>query len=57
VIIFDRWGSIVFKANGYNNSDVAWSAANVPPGTYYYTLLVDTGNGISENKGFIELVK
>jgi gliding motility-associated-like protein len=57
VIIFDRWGSSVFKANAYNNSSISWNGQNVPTGTYYYTLIVKMAGSKIEKKGFVELVK
>lgn len=43
VIIVNRWGNEVWKAEDYNNSSVAWNGRNMndeelPDGTYYYII-------------------
>lgn len=47
LIIFNRWGDIIFEAKPYNND---WSGLNtggtpVPEGTYYYILRLNIGEG------------
>ncbi len=47
LIIFNRWGDIVFNASPYNNN---WggesnSGTDLPEGTYYYVLRLDTVEG------------
>ncbi len=47
LIIFNRWGETVFRAQPYNND---WSGNNqsnapLPVGTYYYLLRLDVNNG------------
>ncbi|MBV6652524.1 MAG: gliding motility-associated C-terminal domain-containing protein, partial [Mameliella sp.] len=47
LIIFNRWGDIVFEAAPYNND---WEGqnmdgTNLPDGTYYYILRLDIGGG------------
>ncbi|HMQ46556.1 MAG TPA: gliding motility-associated C-terminal domain-containing protein [Saprospiraceae bacterium] len=47
LIIFNRWGDIVFQAKPYNND---WSGKNMdgetlPDGTYYYILRLNIGDG------------
>lgn len=47
LIIFNRWGDIVFRASPYNND---WggksnSGTDLPEGTYYYVLRLDTVEG------------
>lgn len=47
LIIFSRWGDIIYQAKPYNND---WSGLNqngvpVPEATYYYILRVDIGQG------------
>lgn len=54
VTIFNRWGNLVYEANGYNNTSVVWDGQNtgalpngtgpVPEGTYFY--VIDLGDGI-----------
>lgn len=63
VVIFDRWGSIVYEASGYNNQDIVWNGKGnhrrlssreiVPPGTYYYNI---TLRGFGSERGFLELL-
>jgi gliding motility-associated-like protein len=46
ITIFNRWGNVVYKADGYNNVDIYWDGKNhgngksgyVPEGTYFYVL-------------------
>jgi gliding motility-associated-like protein len=47
IIIFNRWGDVVFKAKPYLND---WRGTNqggedLPHGTYYYILRLDIANG------------
>lgn len=47
IIIFNRWGDIVFEAAPYNND---WAGVNMdgqplPPATYYYILNLNIGDG------------
>ncbi|MEQ8705196.1 MAG: gliding motility-associated C-terminal domain-containing protein [Phaeodactylibacter sp.] len=47
LIIFNRWGDIVFEAAPYSNN---WEGqnmdgSNLPDGTYYYILRLDIGGG------------
>ncbi|MCX8212046.1 MAG: gliding motility-associated C-terminal domain-containing protein, partial [Lewinella sp.] len=47
IIIFNRWGDIIFEAKPYNND---WTGNNnggtpVPEGTYYYILRLNVGEG------------
>jgi len=47
LIIFNRWGDVIFEAKPYNND---WSGVNtggtpVPEGTYYYILRLNIGEG------------
>jgi len=48
IIIFNRWGDIVFKARPYNND---WRGQNtagqeLPHATYYYILRLDISRGL-----------
>lgn len=62
MVIFNRWGSPVYRASAYHEPGKAWrgSLNNVsyvkllPPGTYYYVL--DLGRGVGMRKGFVQLV-
>ncbi|MCB0642243.1 MAG: gliding motility-associated C-terminal domain-containing protein, partial [Phaeodactylibacter sp.] len=47
ILIFNRWGDIVYTASPYNND---WTGTNqtggdLPSGTYYYILRMDIGDG------------
>ena len=62
VIIVDRWGSPIFKTQGYNNENNAWDGTNqngdpVPTGTYFYQVSVRFASSTETKKGFIELVR
>lgn len=57
VTIFNRWGDVVWSADNYNNTAVAFTGVSnngkdLPTGTYYYTL--EFANGEKRN-GFISL--
>lgn len=61
VMVFDKWGDIVFEQSNYNNK---WSATRgtngeaLPDGTYYYVVKLGTQNkngGPSEFTGFIHV--
>ncbi len=61
VIIFDRWGSLVFTTTGYDNSTKVWKGTNasgmiVPSGTYFYRIELNDGGSAVET-GFIELIE
>jgi len=58
VQIFNRWGSIVWSANGYDNNKVVWRGQDnlnkpLPDGTYYY--VVKAGN--ASFKGWVQLTR
>jgi gliding motility-associated-like protein len=58
LIIFNRWGDIVYQARPYNNN---WQGTNtsgqdLPEGTYYYILRLDISEG-NILKGDITIVK
>jgi gliding motility-associated-like protein len=62
VMVVDRWGSLIYRATGYNNESIVWKGVNssgtmVPTGTYFYTIVVDWEGKHVEKRGFIEVVQ
>lgn len=62
VLIFDRWGGVIFQASKYDNESVVWRGTNksggaVPTGTYFYTITASNGNKRIQETGAIELVR
>ena len=62
--IYNRWGDLIYKADGYDNTSVFWDglspdaliSGQAPAGTYYYVL--DLGvDGASVIRGFVYLNK
>jgi len=58
VVIFNRWGQIVWSVNGYDNISNVWKGLNndgeeLPAGTYFFT--VETGGNIES--GYVELIR
>lgn len=62
VMVFDRWGSVIFKARGYDNQRIVWRGANgaggsVPTGTYFYSIIIQGESSKFEKRGSIELIR
>jgi len=57
VIVFDRWGRIVYQSNAYNNTWSGTSTAGepLPDGAYYYVVKVPTER--EEYKGSITIFR
>jgi gliding motility-associated-like protein len=54
--VYNRYGKLVFKANGYNNNwDGRVSGEDLPSGTYFYDLSL--GSGEAKHHGTITIVK
>lgn len=56
--VFNRWGSVVFEATDYDNTNNVFSGignngSELPTGTYYYTL--EFTSGAAKRTGFISL--
>ena len=47
ILIFNRWGNIVYSASPYNNdwNGVSQSGKPLPEGTYYYVLRLNLNTG------------
>jgi gliding motility-associated-like protein len=64
VRIFNRAGSLVFEAGGYNNEDIFFDGIsnrgvnvlgnNLPDGTYFY--IISKGDGSEDKTGYLELL-
>ncbi len=51
--IFNRWGTEVFRMNGYKNAwDGTWNNQQLPDGTYFYVLKDGEGK---KYKGFLQI--
>jgi gliding motility-associated-like protein len=62
ISIVDRWGGLIFTADGYDNHKTVWRGTNrmgelTPTGTYFYTISVRFGEKNIQKTGFIELVR
>ncbi|MGI9542301.1 MAG: gliding motility-associated C-terminal domain-containing protein, partial [Cyclobacteriaceae bacterium] len=65
VKVFNRAGTLVYEADGYNNSDIFFDglgnrgiyfgAREVPDGTYYY--VIDKRDGSNPLAGYLELLR
>lgn len=56
LIIYNRWGSQVFRKKNYDNSwDGTWDGNKLPDGTYYYILCLPNGSGTKIESGYLEL--
>ncbi len=58
--IFNRYGNLVFEANGQYNEEVwdgSWKGKDAPAGTYFYTMSIDVGEGAESKKGWIQLIR
>ncbi|MCZ6899994.1 MAG: gliding motility-associated C-terminal domain-containing protein, partial [Bacteroidetes bacterium] len=65
VKIFNRAGTLVYEADGYNNNDIIFTGVgengiymigiDVPDGTYFY--VIDKRDGSRPEKGFLELLR
>ncbi|VAW09947.1 Probable aggregation factor core protein MAFp3, isoform C [hydrothermal vent metagenome] len=58
--IFNRYGNLVFEANGQDTEEVwngSWKGKDAPEGTYFYTMSIDVGEGPKSKKGWIQLIR
>lgn len=55
LLIFNRWGDLVFSAQDYQND---WDAAGLLAGTYYYQVTgTDFSGNEKEYKGWVQVIK
>jgi gliding motility-associated-like protein len=62
VVVVDRWGSVIFSAQNYNNGQTVWNGTDtagrlVPTGTYFFTISIRSAGTWMEKRGFIELIQ
>jgi gliding motility-associated-like protein len=65
VKVFNRAGTLVYQAKGYNNGDISFNGTSneglsllgreLPDGTYFY--IIDKGNGSKPKTGYVELLR
>jgi large repetitive protein len=65
VKIFNRAGTLVYQADGYNNNDIAFNGISneglslmgrqLPDGTYFY--IIDKKDGTRPKSGYLELLR
>ncbi|TKD61010.1 gliding motility-associated C-terminal domain-containing protein [Flavobacterium sp. ASW18X] len=65
VYIYNRWGDLVFKIEGYNNADnvfkgqvnqlMGLGADQLPEGTYFFTIILPENHNLQTTKGFVVL--
>ncbi len=60
--VFNRWGQLVYRAEGYDNSAKRWegrtaSGELLPDGVYYYVLTVTASGEVRQIKGSINIVR
>ena len=57
VLIFNRWGSVVFESLGYADAwDGTHNGEALPMGTYFYQIDLNDGSG-EQLKGDISIIK
>ena len=59
VRIHDRWGQLVWEANGYDNVSTVWTGQNsdgtdLPDGTYFFELTLNVGDPV---RGHINIIR
>ena len=57
VLIFNRWGSVVYESIGYDEPwDGTYKGEQLPMGTYFYQIDLNDGSGV-QYKGDISIIK
>ncbi|MGK6352367.1 Calx-beta domain-containing protein [Parapedobacter sp. DT-150] len=54
LVMFNRWGSEVYRHSNYDNS---WGGGDIHEGTYYYILTLHKGSSRQVEKGWVVLKK
>lgn len=65
MLIYNRWGNLVYEKDNYTgfNDASSWTGKwqsngeDVPDGTYFYILKLNTGNSDEDLAGFIEVLR
>lgn len=65
VVIYNRWGDMVFKTEGYDNSSNVFNgeanqltglgAGQLPEGTYFFQIIIPEQNNLKQTKGYLVL--
>lgn len=65
VLIYNRWGDLVFEVKGYNNTTKVFrgianrkrnlGADKLPEGTYFFHIIIDGPHHLKKEKGFLVL--
>ena len=57
LLIYNRWGTLIYSATDLKTSSDGWDPSNVPSGTYYFRFQASNAYRTMERKGVIEVVK
>lgn len=60
VSVFDRWGQRVFNSIGYSNEkrwDGTFLGNKLPPGVYFYSIDLNTGNKDEVFSGYVTIIR
>ena len=65
VVIYNRWGDLVFKIENYNNTSNVFNgdanrltglgANTLPEGTYFFNIIINEPNNLKQTKGYLVL--
>ncbi|MFD2586410.1 BspA family leucine-rich repeat surface protein [Croceitalea marina] len=65
VVIYNRWGDMVYKVEGYNNTTNTFNgeanqlnglgASQLPEGTYFFNIIIPETNNLKQTKGYLVL--
>lgn len=65
VVIYNRWGDMVFKVEGYDNAGnvfngeanqlTGFGASQLPEGTYFFQIIIPEPNNLKQTKGYLVL--